>query len=121
MSAHGLMSAHGARLPRMFSARFSEERRADVFWTELHRLVCARDCVDKISRGVNRGDIPVEQATNFDIVVNLTPTPAPPKNKISVLRRYYVLVWRITQRNPTWLVDVSIGSACRAAGRYRRQ
>lgn len=26
-----------------------------------------------------------------------------------------------TQRNPTWLVEVSTGSAWRAAGRYRRQ
>src|SRR6185437_31979 len=28
---------------------------------------------------------------------------------------------RTTQRKPTWLVDVSMGSAWRAAGRYRRQ
>jgi hypothetical protein len=27
----------------------------------------------------------------------------------------------VMHRNPTWLVDVSIASACRAAGRYRRQ
>ena len=26
-----------------------------------------------------------------------------------------------TQRKPMWLVDVSIASGCRAAGRYRRQ
>src|SRR5690348_12275175 len=28
---------------------------------------------------------------------------------------------RTTQRNPRWLVDVSMASAWRAAGRYRRQ
>jgi hypothetical protein len=38
-----------------------------------------------------------------------------------VFRRHDILRPRLTQRNPTWLVEVSIGSACRAAGRYLRQ
>jgi len=36
----------------------------------------AADYVDKVLRGANPGDIPVEQPTKFDFVVNLTTAKA---------------------------------------------
>ena len=55
VEAGGLMS-HGANLPDLF------RRSADY--------------VDKILRGAKAGDIPVEQPTKFDLVVNLTTAKA---------------------------------------------
>ena len=36
----------------------------------------AADFVDKILRGTKAGDIPVEQATKFDLIINLTTAKA---------------------------------------------
>ena len=68
-----LTLALGARLPTIFSAR--DFVRGGGFmsygpsYTE--RFQRAADYVDKILRGTKPGDIPVEQPTKFEIVVNL--------------------------------------------------
>jgi putative ABC transport system substrate-binding protein len=41
----------------------------DLYWR-------AADFVDKIWRGTKAGDIPVEQLTKFDLVINLTTAKA---------------------------------------------
>jgi putative ABC transport system substrate-binding protein len=45
-----------------------------VNWPELFRRTA--DYVDKILRGVKPADIPVEQPTRFDLVVNLSTAKA---------------------------------------------
>jgi putative tryptophan/tyrosine transport system substrate-binding protein len=66
-------SALNARLPTAFGAR--DQVQADGLmsygpkYTDLFRR--AAEIVDKILRGAKPGDIPVEQPTNFELVVNL--------------------------------------------------
>ena len=73
-----LTLALGARLPTIFSTR--DFVRSGGFmsygpsYSELFRR--AADYVDKILRGARPGDIPVEQPTKFELVVNLTTAKA---------------------------------------------
>jgi putative ABC transport system substrate-binding protein len=70
--------ALGARLPTMYSTRDYLEsgglmsygaNRPDMFRR-------AGDIADKILRGAKPNDIPVEQPTKFDLVINLTTAKA---------------------------------------------
>src|SRR5262249_52812321 len=69
-----LKSALGERLPTVFSTRDFVEAGALMSYgpnySDLFRR--AGDYVDKILRGTNPGDIPVEQPTKFELVINLT-------------------------------------------------
>ena len=73
-----LTLALGARLPTIFSTR--DFVRAGGFmsygpnYSDLFRR--SADYVDKILRGTKPGDIPVEQPTKFELVVNLTSAKA---------------------------------------------
>jgi ABC-type uncharacterized transport system substrate-binding protein len=66
--------ALGARLPTMHSVREPVEAGGLMSygpnWSDMFRR--AADYVDKILRGAKPADIPVEQPTRFDLVVNLT-------------------------------------------------
>jgi ABC-type uncharacterized transport system substrate-binding protein len=66
--------ALGARLPTMHGQGDSVEAGGlmsyGANYPDLHRR--AADYVDKILRGAKPGDIPVEQPTKFDLVINLT-------------------------------------------------
>jgi putative ABC transport system substrate-binding protein len=66
--------AVGARLPTMYSIREYIEAGGLMYYganlPDLYRR--AADFVDKILRGAKPGDIPVEQPTKFDLVINLT-------------------------------------------------
>jgi putative tryptophan/tyrosine transport system substrate-binding protein len=70
--------ALSARLPTMHGSRDYVEAGGLMSYApnfpELFRR--AADYVDKILRGTKPGDIPVEQATKFDLVVNLTTAKA---------------------------------------------
>ena len=71
-------SALGARLPTMHGFReFVEAAGLMSYGANLPDLYrrCA-DYVDKILRGAKPGDIPVEQPTKFDFIVNLTTAKA---------------------------------------------
>jgi putative tryptophan/tyrosine transport system substrate-binding protein len=65
--------ALSARLPTIYGSREYVDAGGLVSyganWTDLFRR--AADYVDKILRGTKPGDIPVEQPTKFDLIVNL--------------------------------------------------
>ena len=73
-----LTSALGARLPTIFST--NDFVRAGGFmsygpnYADLYRR--SADYVDKILRGTKPGDIPVEQPTKFELVINLVTAKA---------------------------------------------
>jgi putative ABC transport system substrate-binding protein len=78
--------ALGARLPTMHGIRGSVEAGGLMSYganfPDLYRR--AADYVDKILRGTKPGDLPVEQPTKFDLIINVTTAKAlgltiPPK------------------------------------------
>jgi putative tryptophan/tyrosine transport system substrate-binding protein len=66
--------ALGARLPTVHGFREFAEAGGLMSYgpniTDLHRR--AAEYVDKILRGAKPADIPVEQPTKFDLIINLT-------------------------------------------------
>ena len=70
--------AAGARLPTMFNTRAYVKAGGLMSYgpnlSDLFRR--AADMVDKILRGAKLGDIPVEQPTKFELVINLTTAKA---------------------------------------------
>jgi putative ABC transport system substrate-binding protein len=70
--------ALAARLPTLHGIRDNVEAGGLISYgpntPDLFRR--SADLVDKILRGTKPGDIPVEQATKFDLVVNLTTAKA---------------------------------------------
>jgi putative ABC transport system substrate-binding protein len=69
-----LTLAMGARLPTIFNTRESVEAGGLMSYgpnlPDMHRR--SADLVDKILRGTKPADIPVEQPTKFDLVINTT-------------------------------------------------
>jgi putative tryptophan/tyrosine transport system substrate-binding protein len=67
-------SALGARLPTISGFREDLEAGGLIFYgpNVPHLFRRAADYVDKILRGAKPSDIPVEQPTKFDLVINLT-------------------------------------------------
>ena len=70
--------AVGARLPTMHNVRESVEAGGLMSYGPSwpHMWSRAADLVEKILRGAKPGDIPVEQPTKFDLVINLTTAQA---------------------------------------------
>jgi putative ABC transport system substrate-binding protein len=70
--------AQGARLPTMYSIRQLVEAGGLMSYgpnyPDLFRR--AAEYVDKILRGAKPGELPVEQATRFDLIINLTTAKA---------------------------------------------
>jgi ABC-type uncharacterized transport system substrate-binding protein len=71
-------SALGARLPTMYGTRDYVEAGGLISYGANYPDLFRRsaDYVDKILHGAKPGDIPVEQPTKFDLVVNLTTAKA---------------------------------------------
>jgi putative tryptophan/tyrosine transport system substrate-binding protein len=67
-----------ARLPTMFNNRVQTQAGGLMSYGPnfLDQLRRAAEYVDKILRGTKAGDLPVEQPTNFELVVNLTTAKA---------------------------------------------
>jgi putative ABC transport system substrate-binding protein len=70
--------ALGARLPTMFGARDFVQAGALMSYGPNFPALFRRaaELVDKILRGTKPGDIPIEQPTKFDLVINLTTAKA---------------------------------------------
>jgi len=70
--------ALGARLPTMHGYRDYVEAGGLMSYgpSALDQYRRAADYVDKILRGAKPSDIPVEQPTKFDLVINLTTAKA---------------------------------------------
>ena len=70
--------ALGARLPTMHGLREYVEAGGLMSYgpSALDQYRRAADYVDKILRGAKPADIPVEQPTKFDLVINLTTAKA---------------------------------------------
>ena len=70
--------ALGARLPTTFGARNFVQAGALMSYGPNFPALFRRaaELVDKILRGTKPGDIPIEQPTNFDLVINLTTAKA---------------------------------------------
>jgi len=70
--------AVGARLPTMYSIREPIETGGLIYYgpnfADLNRR--AADFVDKILRGTKPADLPVEQPTKFELIINLTTAKA---------------------------------------------
>jgi putative ABC transport system substrate-binding protein len=73
-----LTSALGARLPTIFSTRDFVKAGALMSYgpSYTERFGRAADYVDKILHGAKPGDLPVEQPTKFELVINLTTAKA---------------------------------------------
>jgi putative tryptophan/tyrosine transport system substrate-binding protein len=73
-----LTSALSARLPTIFSTRDFVKAGALMSYgpSYTERFGRAADYVDKILRGTKPGDIPVDQPTKFELVINLTTAKA---------------------------------------------
>jgi putative ABC transport system substrate-binding protein len=73
-----ITSALGARLPTIFSTRDFVKAGALMSYgpSYIERFRHAADYVDKILRGAKPGDLPVDQPTKFELVINLTTAKA---------------------------------------------
>jgi putative ABC transport system substrate-binding protein len=70
--------SHTARLPTIFNARFFVQAGGLMSYAPNYpaQFRRAAELVDKILRGTKPGDIPVEQPTKYELVLNLTTAKA---------------------------------------------